>query len=233
MRKSVTMVRRISLLLVTLVFLLQVATVAAAGNPNPGIAPINSSTYGKTYGEWSEAWWNWISRLDGSTNPFTSTTCLKAQQSEKVIFLAGTEGGDGGTRTCTVSPGTPLLVPILNFIEGDLLENIHPGNDAAAFLQQLNDATKNVALSAAIDGVSVKNLTSYNSTSPFSYNYVLRNDNLLGAPVGTYEVVSGGYYILLHPLAPGKHTIELSGASLDSQGNVGFSVHVKYLLTVA
>jgi hypothetical protein len=27
------------------------------GNPNPGIAPINSKPHGKSYSEWAAAWW--------------------------------------------------------------------------------------------------------------------------------------------------------------------------------
>ena len=34
-----------------------VAPSLADGNPNPGVLPIDSHAFGKTYAEWAAAWW--------------------------------------------------------------------------------------------------------------------------------------------------------------------------------
>ena len=42
----------------------------ADGNSNPGILPINSTSHGKTYGEWTAAWWQWALSIPAERNPF-------------------------------------------------------------------------------------------------------------------------------------------------------------------
>ncbi len=57
------------LALIALVFLLQVTPVWAAKNPNPGVLPPESHPFGKTYGEWSNAWWQWATRYRHPITP--------------------------------------------------------------------------------------------------------------------------------------------------------------------
>ena len=42
----------------------------AQGNPNPRIAPPNSSPYGLSYGEWGAEWWKWALGVPLAENPF-------------------------------------------------------------------------------------------------------------------------------------------------------------------
>ena len=45
-----------SFALIALVFLLQVTPALADSNPNPGVLPPSSNSFGKTYGEWNASW---------------------------------------------------------------------------------------------------------------------------------------------------------------------------------
>src|SRR2546423_112062 len=126
------MVRKINFLrtgltLVMLTLLLQVTPVLADGNSNPGVLPPNSHPFGKTYGEWSNAWWQWallnpVVKGNEQANPLFDTTGASCGvgQSGKVWFLAGivtvnySPGAGTITRNCTIPTGTALFVPVVN-----------------------------------------------------------------------------------------------------------------------
>ena len=50
---------RLSVVAIILGIMVLAPMVAAAGNPNPGVVPVNSNFHGKTYGDWSADWWKW------------------------------------------------------------------------------------------------------------------------------------------------------------------------------
>lgn len=233
----------ISLLLVALILLVQVVTVEAA-NSNPNVAPINSSAYGKTYGDWSAAWWQWIFAQTSATNPFSATDCATTPQpaNQKVVFLVGTGGGE--TRTCTVSPGTPLFFPLINGINFDYYPsgiNDPVGDTPATWLKdfKIYFAPQNVVLNASLDGVPLKDLKTYQVFSdPFFANLV--PGNIFGIPGGLVEGLNAGYFLMLHPLSPGTHVIQFSASTLSGvhESTPGifdfdpFSISSTYLITV-
>src|SRR5262249_18238768 len=47
---------------------------AAAGNPNPGVIPLNATFNEKTYGERGVAWWQWALSIPADRNPFRDRT---------------------------------------------------------------------------------------------------------------------------------------------------------------
>src|SRR5262245_45548774 len=47
---------------------------AGQGNPNPGVLPPQTTAYGKTYGEWGAAWWQWALSIPADRNPLTDKT---------------------------------------------------------------------------------------------------------------------------------------------------------------
>ena len=65
------------------------------GNPNPGVAPIESHTAGKSYSDWVQAWWTWAISIPAATNPIVDETGAFGAigQSGHVWFLAGNFGG--------------------------------------------------------------------------------------------------------------------------------------------
>src|SRR5262249_45191022 len=60
----------------------------------------DSRPYGRTYGEWGAAWWQWIYSIQTPVNPLLDGPC-EVGQSGPVFFLVGNLGGSS-TRTCTV-----------------------------------------------------------------------------------------------------------------------------------
>jgi hypothetical protein len=216
-----------------------VAVTAARAN----ILPPNSHAFGKTYGAWSAAWWQYVEAQPVSSNPLVDSTgagCRKAQ-SGKVFFLVGANGTGSFTRDrCTVPNGKALFFPLVNtfFFE--------PGFTAQQDWEALQAAFGGAKqLHASVDGVPVGNLDP--ATTPYRvcagpvercnappFSVFLPAENFFtseGVKEGTYEpAVADGYYLLLTPLKPGPHTVTFGGTALFFGGE--FSEDITYHLVV-
>jgi hypothetical protein len=222
------------IVLVAVAMALLETTAAFASNLNPGVLPPSSHPYGRTYGEWSNAWWQWALSIPTSVNPLFATgeTDCSINQSGPVWFLAGTTGGSV-TRNCTIPAGKALFFPIVNFENNNL--GCPPSNFTVDQLhQQLNGLIDSVTtLEADVDGVNIQNLKSYRAgTDNSTFSVTLPSDNLFNSAsctisAGTYpSQVSDGYYLMLAPLPVGPHTIHLKGETPS------FTTEVTYHLTV-
>ena len=82
---------RAGLLSAVAVSALMVASVTPtlAGNPNPGILPVQSHASGKSYAEWSAQWWRWTLAFPATADPASDTAPQESAQSGPVWFLAG------------------------------------------------------------------------------------------------------------------------------------------------
>jgi hypothetical protein len=244
-------------LTVLLALAVMIVPIVALGTPanasNPGVLPPHSTSFGKTYGAWSAAWWQYIARQPGSTNPLVDPTGAgcRVGQSGPVFFLVGTNGPGAATRDqCTVPAGKGLFFPLLNVFD------VHVSCDVAPTLCDTNDTPAKIwndlqnnlgfaasGLHATIDKIPVGNLDP--ATTPYracagpvarcsapDFSMTFPGDNLFGLPAGTYApAVADGFYLLLAPLPPGAHTISFGGSGTFAGG--AFSVDVTYNLTVS
>src|SRR6266511_4357873 len=99
-RRSIAAATGLSLLLAVLT---AAPAALAQRQPNPGILPVDSNPYGKSYGDWGAAWWAWVLSIPGDQNPNFDATgeFCHVGQDGPVWFVAGNFGGVN-TRTCTV-----------------------------------------------------------------------------------------------------------------------------------
>jgi hypothetical protein len=213
------------------------------GNANPGVLPTNSHAFGKTYGEWQAAFWQWNFSLPADQHPLTDTAPVSAGQSGHVWFLGGTFAptvGPGGefigqvTRDVTIPAGTALFFPIINAESSTAEGNGTTAAELSANSKFLVDFVQTDSLFAQIDGKPLHDLTSYRGQSPaFTYG-PLPDNNLLGVPAGTTSLsVSDGYHLLLAPLSVGQHTIEFGGKLVAPPLNLTFIEDITYHITVA
>jgi hypothetical protein len=205
------------------------------------IAPIKSRPYGKSYGQWGAAWWTWALSFPSDRSPIQDTTGeLGSQgQSGPVWFLAGT-GGGAVERTITIPTGKGVFFPLLNVINDYPCPdpNFQPGpgqtleeflTEGAAFF--VDHATE---LSLEVDGVPVKNPFNYRAASGL---FTFTGDPSLTSfdPCITGEpqpAVTDGYWIMLRPLTPGKHTIHFVSKAEFPEFGFEFTVEVTYHLKV-
>lgn len=218
-----------------------------------------------------DKWWQWAYGLDTEEvgNPFgdNSLSCTLGQQQGRLLFLTGTagiftpEGGveqPGGTdftRSCTIKPGTQLLVPLL-VLECSPIEfglNGPCGNTPEELRTSANELLDLVtSLTLEIDGVPVpkEKLFQYRAESlRDGFSLTIAANNAFGltdkcSPQGTQvcppvplptdppvNSVAAGYWALLHPLSPGEHTIKFGGTLTFPNGDT-FRTGVTYLLNV-
>jgi hypothetical protein len=212
------------------------------------ISPADAkSITGKTYGEWSAIWWQYVlsdSVLDPN-NPLLDTTgqgCGVGQpNSSPVFFLVGAAGSGTVTRNeCTVPAGKVLFFPLVNGVD------IHvPGDglDTPELLRQdlLSLFGPITSLHASVDGAAVSNLNP--QTTPFracaggdptcapAFSVTLPGQNLFGVRAGVYSpAVADGFYLMLAPLSAGAHTIQFGGKGFFAGSK--FFQEITYNLTV-
>jgi len=227
---------------VALATALALPTAGAAAN----ILPPNSTAFGKSYGGWSAAWWQYVLAQPASSSPLVDPTGAGCGtgQSGRVFFLVGTSSSGTATRDgCTVPAGKALFFPLVNAFD------VHtPGDGLDTPLLVWNDLQNTIGfgpfseLHATIDGVPVGNLDP--ARTPFracagpvarcsaaDFSLTFPADNFFGLPAGTYApAVADGFYLLLAPLTPGSHRINFGGTGLF--GGNPFSQDITYNLTV-
>jgi hypothetical protein len=180
--------------------------------------------YGKTIGDWGNAWWQWEEGFP-SNPPATQTGNVdcSAGQTGKVWFLAGTVTDEPIERTCSIKKGKPLFFPLVN----DIFWQPEDCNDeatcraaAAPFIDSVTGWT------CTIDNVPCvwHNQIVRDQSSPLPLNIV---SDPFGAALGKRPMsISDGYWIMLDPLPLGEHTLHFTGDTPV------FNIDVTYHLTV-
>ena len=209
----------------------------------------DSVAYGRTYGEWAAAQWQWAFSIPVANHPLFDNADCSTGQSGPVWFLgskfcvAGSPNCSTGTimRSCSVPAGKALFFPITSDEDSapeeaqgwgcgnlpPLLQGTIAEMYQCAQSYQFLGAT---ALSAEIDGEAVPDLEERFDVQSPVFGYTLPADNLLkavgetGIPAGTYfPAVQEGVWVMLSPLPPGRHVLEFSAIPL---------FHVTYDLVV-
>jgi hypothetical protein len=195
--------------------------------------PLDSKSYGSTYGEWTAKWWQWTLSIPKDTNPggdMTGKNCA-LKQSGPVWFLSGTFGGSA-TRVCTIPSGKAILLPLINAeCDYKAKPNLKTESQLLACAKSENEGI--TGLDASVDGVKTPGLSNFRVQSPlFNITYIPNNIN--GAPIGTTQGISDGYWVMLKPLPVGDHTIHLAGSVVNyAEGTLNnFANEVTYHIKV-
>ncbi len=218
------------------------ANVASATTSNAhgplAFAP-EAHPYGQNMIKWSENWWKYIVSIPTDKNPeldMTGADCTVSQQG-KVWYLA-LVGTGSVTRTCTIPKGKALMVNLSGVLNDypcpDTSFHPAPGQSLQDFLTQGAMQTVDLvnALTLTVDGQEVPNLFSYRYTSPlfqFTGNTTLQT-SLDGCITGRPQpAVSDGYYVMLHPLSAGVHTIVFTSSDThNNQSSVTYNLTVRH-----
>ena len=121
--------------------------------------------FGKTYGAWSSAWWQYVAAQPVSSNPLfdpTGAGCRNAQ-SGKVFFLVG--DATSPRDQCTVPAGKALFFPLVNAFNVNT-PSVEPVKTTQETWEELEKVFGPISeLHASIDGVAVANLAP--ATTPY------------------------------------------------------------------
>ena len=159
----------------------------------------------------------WALGAPASGNPLLDEDGVLAQVGNNgpVFFVAGSILGAPTVRTFTVPAGRPIFFPVINnlFIETPPTECA--GSVACALARVspfIDDAT---ALKATLDGLNLlaTGVSAFRQTSSALFSIALPDDNLFGAPKGSYDAVSDGYWVAVEGLSAGPHTLIFGATS--------------------
>ena len=236
------------------VFLVSVAW-ADGGNP---VIPPQAHFKGKTYAEWSAAWWQWLIPIpsDASQYPFNAQygpECGNGANAGDVWFLVGffAPPGNPTVRTCQIPVGKALFIPIYN-TECSTVEDV-------PFHLDVNDPTRCVDSFFNGEFQKIKNLQLTIDDQPIMldwddylitseiFGFTLPNplanppidNNNLGVlsnacttnPDGC-RAKSKGYWIMLPPLSKGDHTISFYAERIRTNGALRNPVNTEYHIQV-
>jgi hypothetical protein len=208
--KTTCRLRRVALVLAAFWLLLP-----GAGALAEVILPVDSQEEtGKTYGEWSANWWQYVLSIPAADNPLldeTGENCALDQDPDSpVFFLVGALGGSITRDQCTVPAGKVLFFPLLN----NLFVRTESHETEDLMRNRLTGGVKaTTELHASIDGVPVDDLGALFRTVSPAFYITLPEGNLFGAPSGTNFAVADGHYLMVPPLSPGTHTINFGGTT--------------------
>ncbi len=207
------------------------------GNPNPGILPPHATYKGKTMSEWTVAWWQWVDGTEGWAQMYDATgefAHVNNNGADGVFFLAKSWAGVPQVRHVVIPSGTPLLVPVMGLGSFSLAPGgiLNAWGSYEEFLEAfpLSDMHD---LEIVIDGKPVAALEDGNL---HYLNYFGADGFVDGEfPLATsfdgtvWEIIGYEITLLLAPLSPGDHVIEMKGKSACCGG---FESDVTYHLTV-
>jgi len=185
---------------------------------------------GRGYAELAESWWRWAYRNRDGMRPTQDPTGAQCHvgQAGNVWFLAGTPGTGAVARKCTIPEGRHLFVPVLAVLELSM-----PGRrrDCAALRSAAGaEAARPVSFRVELDGAS---LAPVRSASRDCFDaYADAGDD--GPPPGIYApATTDGLWLLLPPLAPGRHHLVVEARQASEGASRGrFDQQFSYVLDV-
>jgi hypothetical protein len=157
--------------------------------------------------EWSRAWWQWAASFEYEDSPVADRTgdrCA-ARQSGPVWFLAGTYGTRRTIRTCTVPAGKYLFFPLINYV---VMRRPTGTTSCAAVTRSAAEVTDEASgLLLDVDGVRHPGLERHRQATRECFDM----GALMQPRTQVYPSAANGYYVMLRPLAPGRHTLNFGG----------------------
>ena len=216
-----------------IILALAVTASAYATEPSPVQQP-NFKLDGRSAADLSAEWWQWAMSSPDEINPVRDRSgahCDTGQQG-KVWFLAGGFGSALIRRSCTIPVGKYIFFPVVNMAYWPKTEN----NGYTCELARKNAAVNNetaIDLFVKVDGQTVQNLKQYRARTSKCFDIYGRIPAEY-KPYKAYPSASDGYWILLKPLPPGKHSIKFGGQYNSASSEYGHMLQdIEYEITVS
>lgn len=180
------------------------------------LLPPDGQVDGETFGALTARWWQWSEHMPVAPFLDPDGRLCELGQEGPVWFLAGTDGTFNARRECVIPADRHILVPIINMRYSNVPRH---GADALPIpckVLQQSAAVNNERLGSAIaliDGVRVTDVARYRVRSDGCFPLVADDET-------SPNTAADGYWLLIKPLPPGRHTLTI-GANYDA-GDDGY-----------
>ena len=199
--------------------------------------PPGDSPFGNSFAAWCEAWVKHLYAIPCEQHPLVAGDGIREMtQDGPVYFLSGALGGTVH-RTVAIPKGKGIFFPVLNYTATYPCRKYSgfkpaPGQSLQEFLQFNAASMVNQAanMSVSLDGVRINDVVRYRVTTPLFY-FIAAPELTCLDPCVTGELQPGltdGYWVMLKPLSPGKHTLHYRG----SYPKLGWVMDVTYEILV-
>jgi len=181
------------------------AAAAGAATAPRALSPADK-VGGKRVDEYPALWWQWANRKRWGAQPFQDPSGAQCalNQAGPVWFLAGTDGTDAVHRRCRVPSGKHLFVPVIG-----MLENAAPGKprSCAEVKQAVRANNEHVlATEISVDGRRFEIAKLRLASDCFN---AYRDADYIDDTRGYFPSAADGYWLMLAPLADGKHQLRV------------------------
>ncbi len=137
----------------------------ASGPPGLRVIPPDASPHGRTYAEWSAAWWAWLWSAPVDVNPGLDETGenITYGQSGNVWFLAPAYFGTY-ERWATIPSGKMLFVDLAGWFNSPRVSDYETEEDLRAEIEALTDQITNIIFE--VDGTRLEQVENYRVQTP-------------------------------------------------------------------
>ncbi len=200
---------------------LLLATSACAEEPL--LLNVDQDVAGASQAQWSRTWWQWAASFDREVSPVADTTgerCAAGQQGA-VWFLAGTYAAERTRRTCQVPAGKYLFFPLINYV---VSANAGYSVNCSEVMEAAFDDVAGVSqLVLRVDGHGSTGLETHRVSTRGCFDLGARKS----PPGRIFPAAGDGYYVMLRPLSPGRHTIDFGGTLPRFAQAVSYTIDVR------
>lgn len=183
----------------------------------------------ETFGDLTARWWQWAERMPLAPYLDPDGRLCGFEQEGPVWFLAGTDGTFNARRTCIVPSGRHILVPVINMRTSNTRPRHGTRLPLPCKVLQESAAVNNDRLGSAvvlIDGVRVSDVARYRVRSNGCFPLVETDEE-------SPSTAADGYWLLIKPLPPGRHTLTIgANYAADEDGYGRMVQNFEYVLHV-
>lgn len=187
--------------------------------PSATVMPLDAKVDSLGYPELTARWWQWA--LNAPIAPYLDPDgrfCDLGQEGP-IWFLAGTQGSATVRRECVVPADKYIFLPVINMVHWQASSRTNDKKNPmpCAELQRRAALNNDHLLSAIvlIDGVPVPDVAHYRVRSNGCFPIAPEADGEADASIP--RGASDGYWLLIAPLKPGRHTLVV-GANYGASG---------------
>jgi hypothetical protein len=193
---------------------LALPTTAGASGQDHRIFPPNSHPLGASYEHWAARFGRYLAEPPVAKNPLANPSCRNIREKHGALFFP-VATAQGLRFHCDIAADTPLLVS-----PGGTFHTV--GIDAATRRGVRRLVRQDIANTSDarvwIDGQRVRHIGRF-FTGTWT-KIELGDDNIFGAPAGTYDMLIKGWLVMVHGFHGGHHRVKLHDVFPDGNGNL-------------